>query len=181
MTTLVTGGSKCGKSHFAEKILDCCNEKKIYIATMQPFGKDAFEAIERHRVMREGKNFITIEKYTDIHELSLDTDCAVLLECMGNLCANEMFYGDVVKCPTEKIVEGIKKLANSVNELVIVTNQVGSDGIDYDEGTAEYIRILGDINRYIAEFADNVVECVYGIPILLKGELPCSDRFAQRS
>lgn len=64
---------------------------------------------------------------------------------------------------------------------VIVTNQVGSDGIDYDEGTAEYIRTLGDINRYIAEFADNVVECVYGIPILLKGELPCSDRFARRS
>ena len=71
MTTLVTGGSKCGKSHFAEKILDCRNEKKIYIATMQPFGKDAFEAIERHRVMREGKNFITIEKYTDISNYRL--------------------------------------------------------------------------------------------------------------
>ena len=173
MTTLITGGSKCGKSSLAEKLLNDFTGRKIYIATMQPFGRDAFEAIERHRKMREGKGFETVEKYTDIDELSLSADCAVLLECMGNLCANEMFSGGEVKSPVDKIVSGIKLLADSVSELVIVTNQVGGDGIAYTDGTAEYIRVLGEINRDIAGFADNVIECVYGIPLLLKGELPC--------
>ena len=173
MTTLITGGSKCGKSSFAERILEKYPGRKIYIATMQPFGADAFEAIERHRKMRQGKGFETVEKYTDIDEITLPADCAVLLECMGNLCANEMFSGEVVCDPTDKIISGIKRLSDSVSELVIVTNQVGSDGISYSEETAGYIRSLGMINSCIAGFADNVVECVYGIPVVLKGELPC--------
>lgn len=173
MTTLVTGGSKCGKSSFAEEILDCCCGRKIYIATMQPFGVDAFEVIERHRQMREGKGFETVEKYTDIHEIFLDNDCAVLLECVGNLCANEMFSGSGMCYPADKIVSGIKKLSEKASELIIVTNQVGSDGIDYAEGTAGYIRLLGEVNRRIAGFADNVVECVYGVPVVLKGEIKC--------
>ena len=173
MTTLITGGSKCGKSSLAENILDSFQGRKIYIAAMQPFGADAYEAIERHRKMRAGKGFETIEKYTDIHELMLSRECAVLLECMGNLCANEMFSGDLISDPSDKIVNGIKKLSDSVSELVIVTNQVGSDGIVYAEETMEYIRILGEINRRTAEIADNVIECVYGIPVLLKGEIPC--------
>jgi adenosylcobinamide kinase/adenosylcobinamide-phosphate guanylyltransferase len=173
MTTLVTGGSKCGKSSFAERILTDFQGRKVYIATMQPFGDDAFEAIERHRKMRAGKGFETIEKYTDIHEISLDADCAVLLECMGNLCANEMFSSKKINSPAEKIISGIKKLSDSVSHLVIVTNQVGGDGISYAEGTAEYIRVLGEINQSIAAYADNVIECVYGIPVLLKGVFPC--------
>ena len=60
MTTLITGGSKCGKSSFAEKLLNDFTGRKIYIATMQPFGADAFEAIERHRKMRAGKGFETL-------------------------------------------------------------------------------------------------------------------------
>ena len=173
MTTLITGGSKCGKSSFAEKLLSRFYGRKIYIATMQPFGSDAYEAIERHRKMRSGKGFETIEKYTDIHEISLDKGCAVLLECMGNLCANEMFSGKDQADPTEKIADGIKKLSEDVSELVIVTNQVGSDGISYPEGTDEYIRILGRINRKIAALSDNVIECVYGIPVVLKGAILC--------
>ena len=173
MTTLITGGSKCGKSHLAEKLLDGFNGKKIYLATMQPYGDEALDAIERHRIMRNGKGFETLERYTDIHDIRLPKNSAVLLECMGNLLANEMFRNDIICDPTEKILYGIRNISNRVAELVIVTNQVGSDGIDYDEGTASYIAFLGKINSNIAGFSDNVVECVYGIPIVMKGKLPC--------
>ena len=173
MTTLITGGSKCGKSSLAERILDGFHGRKFYIAAMQPFGDDAFEAIERHRKMRQGKGFETIEKYTDLHELSFPADSAALLECVGNLCANEMFRDNEVVCPIDAVLRGIRSVSESVSELVIVTNQVGSDGIAYSEETSRYIRYLGEINRCIAGFADNVIECVYGIPLLLKGELSC--------
>ena len=173
MTTLVTGGSKCGKSSLAERILDSFGGRKIYIATMRPFGEDAFEAIERHRKMRAGKGFETVEKYTGIGGTELPECCGVLLECMGNLCANEMFSGEGTGFSVSGIVDGIRTLAEKAGELVIVTNQVGSDGIAYPEGTADYIQALGEINAGIAAFADNVIECVYGIPVVLKGELPC--------
>lgn len=174
MTFLITGGSKCGKSSLAERLLDGFPGKKIYLATMQPFGEDAHAAITRHRNMRAGKGFETVEQYTDLDTLCLPAHCAVLLECMGNLCANEMFREAVPADPTHKILSGIRHLALQTDRLVIVTNQVGSDGITYPDGVAQYIRILGDINRRLALEADTVVECVCGIPLLLKGNLPCS-------
>lgn len=173
MITLVTGGSKCGKSRYAEKILEGFQGRKFYIAAMKPFGADALEAIERHRLLRSGKGFETIEKYTDIGELSLPPGCGVLVECIGNLCANEMFQGRTVQSSSEKILSGIKALTVNAAETVIVTNQVGADGVPYPEGTAEYISELGAINTGIAALADNVVECVYGIPVILKGGRPC--------
>ena len=173
MTILVTGGSKCGKSSFAERILEGFPGRKIYIATMQPFGEDALEAIGRHRRMRAGKGFETVERYTDMGSAVLPEGCAVLLECMGNLCANEMFSGEGCADPAERIITGIRSLAERAAELVIVTNQVGSDGIAYPEGTADYIRVLGRINAGISAFADSVIECVYGIPLVLKGDMPC--------
>ena len=173
MTTLVTGGSKCGKSSFAEKILEHFTGRKIYLATMQPFCQDAYEAIERHRKMRAGKNFETVEKYMDIHEVSLPEKCALMLECVGNLCANEMFREEKISDSVNRIVNGIKLLSERTEEFVIVTNQVGGDGISYLDGTSEYIRQLGEINSRIAEISDNVIECVYGIPVILKGEMPC--------
>lgn len=171
MTTLITGGSKCGRSHFAESLLDGYKGEKLYIATMQPYGDEAAAAIERHRAQRSGKGFRTVEKYTDIHETLLPPNSAVLLECMGNLLANEMFCGEVYCDPTEKILEGIRSMSRRTDRLVIVTDQVGSDGIDYAEGTAAYIEYLGKLNGAVAALADNVVECVYGIPVILKGKL----------
>lgn len=171
MITLVLGGSKCGKSRVAEELLNRFNGKKFYVATMQPYGSEAHAAIERHRKMRSGKCFETIEKYTDIDELDLPYDCAVLLECMGNLCANEMFCDGDCSCPVNKIVSGIEMLSESVSELVIVSNDVGSDGIAYDEGTMKYIAAMGEINCRISSISDNVIECIYGIPVVLKGEL----------
>ncbi|MGN0657861.1 MAG: bifunctional adenosylcobinamide kinase/adenosylcobinamide-phosphate guanylyltransferase [Ruminiclostridium sp.] len=171
MTTLITGGSKCGKSSYAEKILDNFCGRKLYIATMIPFGEEAHTAIERHRKIRAGKGFETVEKYTDIDEIVLPKNCAVLLECMANLCANEMFRNEKITDPTDKIINGIKALGRKAKQLVIVTNNVGCDGIKYDSGTMEYIKILGKINCGLAKISDNVIECVYGIPLPLKGEL----------
>lgn len=169
MTILVTGGSKCGKSHFAEQLLQGFKGRKFYVATMQPYGSDAQEAIARHRKMRRTKGFETREQYTDLTELSIPNASAVLVECIGNLCANEMFRTDSVTDPTEKILSALQQLSEQAECLVLVTNEVGSDGIRYDAYTREYIRILHTVNRELTAIADAVYECVCGIPIQLKG------------
>lgn len=169
MMILITGGSKCGKSRFAESLFADRTEQKIYLAAMQPYGDEAAAAIARHRKMRADKEFLTVEQYTDIDRADIPDGSAVLLECMGNLLANEMFRNDIITECTDKIVSDILHLKKRTKFLVIVTNQVGSDGIDYDKGTAGYIAALGRINQKIAANADKVIECVYGIPVTVKG------------
>lgn len=104
MLTLITGGSGSGKSAYAEKyICHASNEKgfkeKYYIATMQVFDDEGQRKIDRHRRLRAGKGFITIEQPRDIQdavsklqsENCLKAGRLALLECMSNLVANEMF------------------------------------------------------------------------------------------
>ncbi len=104
MITLITGGSGSGKSAYAEKyICHVSNEngykEKYYIATMQVFDDEGQRKIDRHRRLRAGKGFITIEQPRDIKkaveklqsENCLKTGRSALLECMSNLVANEMF------------------------------------------------------------------------------------------
>lgn len=170
MLTLITGGSKCGKSAIAEDILSRTKGRKIYIAAMMPFGEEAERTIERHRRLRSGKGFETVEKYTDIHDLELPDGCGILIECACNLLANEMFSKGEENA-AEKIMKGLDKLSKNASELILVTSQIGDDGMDYPDETEEYIRQLGLLNAAAAQKADRVIEAVYGIPVLLKGTL----------
>ena len=112
MLVVVTGGSGSGKSAFAEdRVLSFGEARRIYIATMQAFDEESHRRIRRHRRMRAGKGFETIERYTELDELILPKNCVVLLECMSNLVANEMFREDGFHPEvSEKITEGVRNL-----------------------------------------------------------------------
>ena len=69
-----------------------------------------------------------------------------------------------------KIVHGIGVLASQAKFLVIVTNEVFSDGEEYSAETTEYMRMLGRMNQKLFAMADRVVEVVCGIPVVLKGD-----------
>lgn len=179
MITLIMGGSGSGKSAYAEDyVLTQAGESlKYYIATMQIYDAEGQRKVERHRNLRAGKGFITIEQPTDIAEsvsgINGETgkNSIALLECMSNLVANEMFSGEQmpdVDTVVEEIVQGIASLTSQLSHLVIVSNNVFEDGIEYDETTLRYIEALGRINTRLAEMADHVVEVVVGIPVIIK-------------
>ncbi|MGN1416079.1 MAG: cobinamide kinase, partial [Oscillospiraceae bacterium] len=63
-------------------------------------------------------------------------------------------------------------LAEKTEIFAAVTSQVGSDGIAYPSETMSYIGEMGKINCGLAQMADVVIEAVYGLPAVLKGELP---------
>lgn len=137
---------------------------------MQAFDEESHRRIRRHRHMRAGKGFETIERYTELNELLIPKDCVVLLECMSNLVANEMFREDGFHPEVaEKITEGVKNLLSQAKHVVIVTNEIFSDGILYEEESEQYKKELGQINQKLAEMAEEVVEVVYGIPVWHKG------------
>ena len=57
---------------------------------------------------------------------------------------------------------------DKVRNLVIVTNEIFSDGNKYDKDTEEYIKNLGIINKELSHIADEVIEIVYGIEVRIK-------------
>ncbi len=172
MTALVIGGAASGKSGYAESLLDTA-ACKLYIATMQPYGEEAQQRITRHRALRAAKGFDTLERFTalaGLTEAQLPCGCSALLECLGNLAANELFASDGAgEHAQTAILDGMALLAHRCRNLVVVTNDVLADGVDYDADTERYLTLLGRCNAALAARFDTVVEVVCGIPILLKG------------
>ena len=184
MFHVVTGGSGSGKSAYAEEQI-CMLKKKTnsrhlyYIATMVPYGKETEQKILRHRQMRNGKGFETLECFTDLKKLvqtepgfradAAEEGICVLLECMSNLVANEMFQENGAHERTvQEILKGVKSLLAQAGNLVIVTNEIFSEAASYEGETETYQKYLGKINQELAHLADEVVEVVYGIPVYHK-------------
>ena len=69
MITLVTGGSGSGKSAYAESLLSSCEGIRYYIATMQIYDAEGEKKVERHRKLRAGKGFLTIESPMNVGKI----------------------------------------------------------------------------------------------------------------
>lgn len=75
MIVLVTGGSGCGKSTWAEKLIASLpNENRVYIATMQVYDEESVKRVERHRAQRADKGFRTIECEKDLASADIEDD-----------------------------------------------------------------------------------------------------------
>lgn len=177
MIFLVYGGSGSGKSAYAENLVMKLNSKnKYYLATMKVYGKEGNERVIRHKKLRAGKGFVTIEKETldllDAIKYEIPKiNSTVLIECVSNLTANEMFKDNRILKPEEvikKICDDFDRLKNTAENFVVVSNNIFEDGIDYGKNTENYIKALGAINIHLAEIADKVTEVVCGIPLELK-------------
>jgi len=177
---LVLGGSASGKSHFAEEIAQI-GEKKYYLATMEKpkEGSAHYDEVKnrivRHQKSREGKGFITLEIERDIEEriekaIEKKAD-VILLESLSILLSNEMFRDGTVigenEC-LEKISKALQKLSEKARRLVIVSDQIFSDGMVYEESVSVYMRALAALHREISANAARVYEVYYGIPKRLK-------------
>lgn len=170
MFTLVIGGSASGKSEYAESLILASEHlPRYYIATMQPFDEECHARIARHRRMRARKQFETIECYTGLSGLTLPQRGDALLECLGNLAANELYSPAGAGPQTlEAIVGGVDALLPQCIDLVVVGNEVCADGGGYSEETEAYRRLLAEVNRALAARADRVCEVVCGLPYYYK-------------
>lgn len=176
MMHLITGGSASGKSAYAEKMaVEAGAKSRYYLATMKPWGKEGQERVEKHRNMRAGKGFATVECYTCLEQAALSfgeeqpENRVILLECMSNLAANEQFdEGGSDQEILTRMKRGIRSLQKQAETLIIVTNEVFSDGVSYEPETVRYLRLMGEINAFLAREADWVTEVVFGIPVVWK-------------
>lgn len=174
---LITGGSGSGKSEYGEsRVMETDMPLRFYVACMEVWGEEGRRKVERHRKLRAGKGFVTMERPRDLSGLVLEGKGkkAAILECVSNLAANAMFGEEGMKPDAEHLAEvlyhHIMYLDSQADFLAVITNEVGADGENYSPETMEYIRLIGRLNCLLAEQASQVIEVVYGIPVMLKGE-----------
>lgn len=170
MFTLILGGAGSGKSALAEKLVQSLPGERVYLATMDAADEESRRRIRRHRVLRAGKGFQTVERSRNIAAAALPDHANVLLEDLSNLLANECFHpagGGV-----EKAARDVLSLRDRAVHLTVVTNEVFLDGAAREAETVRYMQNLAALNRLFARKADLVVEVVCGLPNVLKGDLP---------
>ena len=167
MIIVVIGTPDSGKSALAEKL--CCelagSMKKKYIATMVPYGEEGLKRVAKHRKMREGKGFETIEMPVSIDRIDdsvFEEECTCLLECVSNLVGNEM-HADHNHMLSDRgiislITGSIRNLGNKATNLVIVTNEFPKDMDGYDDDTRRYVHITDMVNDTLKRYGDSVYE-----------------------
>lgn len=172
MLLFVFGGSGSGKSEYAEqRILDVGEIPRYYVATMEPFGEEGKKRIERHKKLRSGKGFTTVECATHLEQLHLPGKGAVLLEDLSNLLANEIWSEDGrgwSQDLAEDICRTMKGLSDEHQLLVVVGNDIHRDDEAQTPEMEEYASLLAECQTRLAALADEVVEVVCGIPIILR-------------
>ena len=167
-TVFIIGSPDSGKSAMAEEIVTELSDPdhRIYIATMIPYGKEGRERVRRHRMMRDGKGFITIEAPFDICSSLSDYDMSngsmlgdmtVLLECLSNLVANELFERRSGRDEMlGRLYEDIRWIAKRAGNLVIVSNHFEIEE-SFDEETRFYAETLDMLNEMVSGLADKTI------------------------
>ncbi len=154
---LIVGMPDSGKSKLAEERAMALAQdgKKYYIATMIPYGKEGADRVAKHRKMRDGKGFLTLEWTEDIAKKVRDCndlcDATVLLECMSNLIGNEMYSpqnkGQSKDRLLDIIMDEVMSLKNKAKNLVVVTNIFPMMQEGYDAETIRYVELVDAVNQ----------------------------------
>ncbi|MDR1979594.1 MAG: bifunctional adenosylcobinamide kinase/adenosylcobinamide-phosphate guanylyltransferase [Synergistaceae bacterium] len=183
MFVFVSGAARSGKSAWAEEYVlskafaDACvpdaRAPLVYLATARVCDQEMEKRVLHHQRARKNKGFETLERDVDISGIipRLAPASTILLECLGTLLANEMFGRRENKSPTHsklvgaKIYEELMLLRAKAENLVIVSNDIFSDGMVYDGETERYRRTLGALHVSLAGQADLAVECICGMAV----------------
>lgn len=178
---LAYGGSGSGKSAWAERTLlaqaaQVPGARAVYLAAMESASPEAPARIARHRAMREahgaaaGVSFETVERTVDVGGAAVAPGDFVLLEDLGNLLANEIWSpsGAGPALAEDRIFTGLTLLQARAALLLVVSNDIFSDGGGYPPETMAYIRSLGSLHQHLAPLAEEVVEIVCGLPVVWK-------------
>ena len=88
MITLITGGSRSGKSAYAEKLLDGIDDV-VYIATAEIYDDEMQERVKKH-IKRRNPKWRTYEGFLNL-EKAVNGEKHYLLDCVTNLISRILF------------------------------------------------------------------------------------------
>ncbi|MBQ6418530.1 MAG: bifunctional adenosylcobinamide kinase/adenosylcobinamide-phosphate guanylyltransferase [Synergistaceae bacterium] len=173
MLILIFGQSGSGKSRYAEERLsELSGKPKIYAAMSQVNDEEMRERVRNHQAMRAGRGFLTVERTMNLSGAEIPEGSSVMVESLTAWTANVMFADGEGLKPSGHVVSEIfadfTTLLGRVRDVVVVVDDIFSDGGGYDALTEEYVKALAELTTKIAEVSDEVVEVIAGMPITYK-------------
>ena len=167
--TLITGGQRSGKSQYAEQLALSLSPNPVYMATAHIWDEEFRQRVLRHQ-QRRGPEWTNIEeeRWISRHDLR---GRVVLVDCL-TLWATNFFFADGAEADVDVALETLKaefdRFTAQEATFIIVTNEIGSGGTPVNDVQRRFTDLLGWLNQYVAQRADEVVMMVSGIPVKIK-------------
>ena len=179
-STLIIGGARSGKSHFAQELALKSGRPVLFVATATAGDEEMRQRIQEHQKARP-VSWITLEATTHIgSQISQKIGKAqtVIVDCI-TLLINNIFlqYSEHTRQPDAPLIEKgvmaeIGELVDCIDQanasFIIVTNEVGLGLVPADRMSRLYRDLLGRANQVLAQRADEIYLMVAGMPLLIK-------------
>ncbi|MBN2656496.1 MAG: bifunctional adenosylcobinamide kinase/adenosylcobinamide-phosphate guanylyltransferase [Spirochaetales bacterium] len=178
---LVLGGTKTGKTSFAENRAKAYSEKNrtpvFYIATARPFDSEMVDRIARHRAKRPA-HWETLEEPVNVAAALKPLaggKNTVILDCLTLLMTNLIFdrgedcsRSDAEEAVFEELDRIIEVFGTCENELIIISNQVENGLVSEHQWARMFQDIAGSAHQKLAAAAEKVYMMNAGLPLQLK-------------
>jgi adenosylcobinamide kinase/adenosylcobinamide-phosphate guanylyltransferase len=175
---LITGGSRSGKSTYAQNVAESISGTRTYIATCPYLDEEMEERIRKHKESRRLSFWQTIEETTDLAgALRISKESQVILVDCLTLWINNLMYEaeqrgegfseEIMSTLSKEVIEVCGDLSGTV---IFVTNEVGLGIIPDNPASRLFRDIAGRCNQIIAGRADSVIFMISGLPLIIKGE-----------
>ncbi|MDH3329821.1 MAG: bifunctional adenosylcobinamide kinase/adenosylcobinamide-phosphate guanylyltransferase [Desulfobulbaceae bacterium] len=174
--TLITGGSRSGKSSFAQRLAEEQPGSRLFLATCPVTDKEMEIRILRHIQDRQKGNWDTIEEPVRIAEQLAQAGRydTVLIDCL-TLWINNLLYeasGKNSALDEERITLETKRLVEKAGEhpgeVILVTNEVGLGIVPENKTARLYRDLVGRCNQCVGGAAERVYLVTCGIPLQIK-------------
>jgi adenosylcobinamide kinase/adenosylcobinamide-phosphate guanylyltransferase len=175
---LVTGGSRSGKSAYAQKLGETLRPPRTFIATCPVLDDEMRERIRKHQQARAAHDWQTVEETANLAEAVRGAKAShvVLVDCLSLWVNNLMYEAQLAgNSVTEDEIsrrcqEVLAACAEVSGTVIFVTNEVGMGIIPENALARRFRDLAGRCNQVMAAKADAVTLMVAGLPVELKKE-----------
>jgi adenosylcobinamide kinase/adenosylcobinamide-phosphate guanylyltransferase len=175
---LITGGSRSGKSTYAQRVAESFSGTRTYIATCPVIDKEMDDRIRKHKEARQSASWQTIEEVTDLAgALRRSKGSQVtIVDCLTLWVNNLMYEAEQEKRYLDEEVIGTKcedvvgVCSDLTGTVIFVTNEVGMGIVPENPVSRLFRDLAGRCNQIMAGHADVFIFMVSGIPLYIKGE-----------
>jgi adenosylcobinamide kinase/adenosylcobinamide-phosphate guanylyltransferase len=168
---LVLGGTRSGKSQYAERRAFASGGPVLYVATGQALDDEMSERIAWHRTRRPPR-WRTLEARLDLAsavDQQLQNEPIVLLDDLATFVSNVLLERGADREKLSQEVEALLRLSRArASQLIIVSAEVGLGVVPVSPLGRQFRDLLGLTNQQVAAAADEVVLVVAGLPLIVK-------------
>jgi adenosylcobinamide kinase/adenosylcobinamide-phosphate guanylyltransferase len=177
--TLILGGARSGKSHYAERLASTLGQKVLYVATAEALDDEMRARVSSHRARRPAE-WSTLEASLNIGAKlqalpQAELAGVILLDCMTLLVSNILLSRgaetqgmdqDTAWADVEAELDALLEAHHRLNaHLIVVSNEVGLGIVPTYKLGRTYRDCLGWANQKLARRANRVILMVAGLPV----------------